>query len=300
MISSLLGRRKASQRRGSPLTGVTVPPGAGLLTCRVLDPLGEPVGQAEFTVQDSHGRKVVSGEADPYGLVVAMVPFGEYRLAVSAEGFSPYRDSIPVTDGGGPTGPGDITLQIAPSLPLPDPGEWEIEQAHTRIGFAARHIGLAQVYGRFNNFAGAIRIGNTIEDSAMHVVIDAASIDTNVQMRDDHLRSADFLDVEHYPTMEFYSDRFVHRGGNTWAITGGFTLHGVTRTVTLDANYGGIRVGMEDETRVAVNATTELHREDYTINWKTMLARGIAVVGSNIKVELDIQIVPKGTQLKFK
>lgn len=91
-----------------------------------------------------------------------------------------------------------------------------------------------------------------------------------------------------------------YRGGNTWAITGGLTLHGLTRTVTLDANYGGIRVGMESETRVAVNATTELHREDYTINWKTMLARGIAVVGSNIKVELDIQIVPKGTQLKFR
>ncbi|MGW4047812.1 YceI family protein [Streptomyces sp. NPDC004721] len=300
MISRLLSRRKASHRRGNPLTGLTVPPGAGLLICRVLDPVGEPVGQAEFTVNDSHGRKVVRGEADPYGLVVAMVPCGEYRLVVSAEGFAPYRGSIPVTNDGGPAGLGDITLQMAPSLPVPDPGEWEIEQAHTRIGFSARHIGLAQVYGRFNNFAGAIRIGNTIEDSAMHVVIDAASIDTNVQMRDDHLRSADFLDVEHYPTMEFYSDHFVHRGGNNWAITGGFTLHGVTRTVTLDATYGGMRTGMEGETRLAVRATTELHREDYTINWKTMLARGIAVVGSNIKVGLDIQIVPNGTQLKFK
>jgi polyisoprenoid-binding protein YceI len=277
-----------------------VPPGAGLLMCRVLDPVGEPVGGAEFTVNDIQGRKVVGGESDPYGTVVAMLPSGEYRLAVSAEGFAPYRGSIPVTHDGKAANLGDITLQMAPSLPLPDPGEWEIEQAHTRIGFAARHIGLAQVYGRFNNFAGAIRIGNTIEDSAMHVVIDAGSIDTNVQMRDDHLRSADFLDVEHYPTMEFYSDRFVHRGGNNWAITGGFTLHGVTRTVTLDANYGGMRVGMENETRLAVKATTELHREDYTINWKTMLARGIAVVGSNVKIELDIQIVPKGTQLKFK
>ncbi|MGW3622629.1 YceI family protein [Streptomyces sp. NPDC000880] len=300
MISRLLGRRTASQQTGNPLTGLSVPAGAGLLTCRVLDPVNEPVGRAEFTVTDSHGRKIVSGETDPFGLVVAMVPFGEYRLAVSADSFTPYRGSVSVNDGGGPAGLGDITLQIAPSLPLPDPGEWEIEQAHTRIGFVARHIGLARVYGRFNNFAGAIRIGNTVEDSAMHVIIDAASIDTNVQMRDDHLRSADFLNVENYPTMEFYGDRFVHRGGNTWAITGGLTLHGVTRTVTLDANYGGMRVGMEGETRVAVTATTELHREDYTVNWQSMLARGIAVVGSNIKIELDIQIVPKGTQLQYK
>jgi polyisoprenoid-binding protein YceI len=195
---------------------------------------------------------------------------------------------------------GDITLQIAPTLPMPEPGEWEIEAAHTRVGFSARHIGLGQVYGRFDNFAGAIRIGNSIEDSAMHVVIDAASIDTNVKMRDDHLRSGDFLDVEHFPTLEFYSDRFVHRGGHNWGITGGLTLHGVTRTVTLDAQYNGIRVGMEGETRAAVHATTELHREDYTINWQSMLARGIAVVGSSITIELDIQIVPKGTELEFK
>jgi polyisoprenoid-binding protein YceI len=134
----------------------------------------------------------------------------------------------------------------------------------------------------------------------MHVVIDAASIDTNVKMRDEHLRSADFLDVDQYPTMEFYSDRFVHRGGNNWAITGGLTLHGVTRTVTLDATYGGLRVGMEGETRAAIRATTELHREDYTINWQSMLARGIAVVGSNINIELNVQIVPRGTELEFK
>ncbi|MEV4971815.1 YceI family protein [Streptomyces scopuliridis] len=299
MISRLF-RRGTAARSGDPFAGLSTPPGAGLLTCRVLDPVGEPVSQAEFTVNDSNGRKVVSGETDPFGTIVAMVPFGEYRMAISADSFSPYRGNVAITEGGVPTGLGNIALQIAPSLPLPESGEWEVEQAHTQIGFEARHIGLARVFGRFANFAGAIRIGDTIENSAMHVVIDAASIDTNVQMRDDHLRSADFLDVENYPTMEFYSDRFVHRGGNSWAITGGLTLHGVTRTVTLDATYGGTRVGMEGETRAAIVATTELHREDYTVNWQSMLARGIAVVGSNIKINLDIQIVPKGTQLKYK
>ncbi|MER8001821.1 YceI family protein [Streptomyces sp. NPDC095613] len=293
MISRLLGRRSAARDRHHPLAGLSVPPGAGLLTCRVLDPVGEPVGQAEFTVNDSNGRKIVSGETDPFGTLVALVPFGEYRLAVSAESFVPYRGNVWITDGGQPAGLGDVVLQIAPSLPLPRPGDWEIEPAHSRIGFIARHIGLARVHGRFDNFAGAIRVGETMEQSAMHVVIGAASIDTSVRMRDDHLRSADFLDVENYPTLEFYSDRFTHRGGNNWAITGALTLHGVTRTVTLDAQYLGIGNGMEGETRAAVRASTELHREDYTVNWQSMLARGIAVVGSSIKVELDIQIVPK-------
>lgn len=270
-----------------------MPSGAGLLTCRVLDPVNAPIAQAEFTVSDSNGRKVVTGETDPFGTLVAMVPFGEYRLAISAESFTPYRGNASVVDSGEHTGLGDITLQVAPSLPLPTPGDWEIEPAHSRIGFIARHIGLARVHGRFDNFAGAIRIGETMEQSAMHVVIGAASIDTSVRMRDDHLRSADFLDVDNFPTLEFYSDRFVHRGGNNWAIAGALTLHGVTRTVTLDAQYLGIGNGMEGETRAAVRATTELHREDYTVNWQSMLARGIAVVGSSIKIEMDIQIIPK-------
>lgn len=300
MISRLLGRRTTANQRKNPLAGLSVPPDAGLLTCRVLDPVSEPVRQAEYTLSDGQGRKIVKGETDPFGGVAAMVPVGEYRMSVSADGFSPYRGSVAVTEGGNLVTLGDLTLQFAPTLPLPEAGEWEIEAAHTRIGFSARHIGLGRVYGRFDNFAGAIRIGGAVEDSAMHVVLDAASINTNVRMRDDHLRSPDFLDVERFPTLEFYSDRFVHRGGANWAITGGLTLHGVTRTVNLDAQYNGIRVGMEGETRAAVRATTELHREDYTINWQSMLARGIAVVGSSIKVELDIQIVPKGTELEFK
>ncbi|MFE3601243.1 YceI family protein [Streptomyces sp. NPDC059096] len=292
MISRLLGRRPAAQKPG-PFAGLSVPPGAGLLTCRVIDPVDEPVGQAEFTVSDSNGRKVVSGETDPFGTMVAMVPFGEYRLAISADSFTPFRGNVTIGEGPDSGGPGDITLQVAPSLPLPAPGDWEIEPAHSRIGFIARHIGLARVHGRFDNFAGAIRVGETMEQSAMHVVIGAASIDTSVQMRDDHLRSADFLDVDNYPTLEFYSDRFTHRGGNNWGITGALTLHGVTRTVTLDAHYLGIGNGMEGETRAAVRASTELHREDYTVNWQSMLARGIAVVGSSIRIEMDIQIVPK-------
>ncbi|MFI5757118.1 YceI family protein [Streptomyces sp. NPDC051569] len=294
MISRLFGRQTAAQQNGRPLAGPAVPPGAGMLVRRVINPMGEPVGRAEFTVKDGNGQKLVSGETDPFGTIMAMVPLGEHRLTVSSDGFLPYQGAASVTGGGEGAGAGDITLQPAPPIPLPPPGEWEIEPTHSRIGFVARHIGLARVHGRFGNFAGAIRAGETIEEFAMHVVIGAASIDTDVRMRDDHLRSADFLDVEKYPTLEFYSDRFVHRRGNDWGITGALTLHGVTRTVTLDAQYLGLGNGVAGETRAAVRATTELHREDYTINWQSMLARGIAMVGSSITIEMDIQIVPKG------
>ncbi|MEZ7006343.1 YceI family protein [Streptomyces sp. AD55] len=293
MISRWLGNRTKRTQRTGPLAAVHTPPSAGVLSCRVLDPVGEPVPHAELAVSDAMGRKVVGGGTDPYGSFVATVPAGEYRLAVSAEGFTPYRAIATVTEDS-LASLGDVTLQVAQPPQLPAVGDWEIEPAHSSIGFTARHIGLARVHGRFNSFAGAVRIADDVAHSAMHVVIDAASIDTNVRMRDDHLRSADFLDVERYPTLEFYSDRFTHRGGNRWAVTGALSLHGVTRTVTLDTEYFGLGNGIEGEVRAACRATTELHRDDFTVSWQTMLARGIAVVGPSIGIDLDVQIVPKG------
>ncbi|MGW8744655.1 YceI family protein [Streptomyces sp. NPDC055794] len=293
MIGRLLGSRTKRMHRTGPLAAVSTPPDAGVLSCRVLDPVHEPVPNAEFTVSDSMGRKVVGGGTDPFGSFLAAVPAGEYRLAVSAEGYTPYRASVTVAEDA-LASLGDVTLQVAQPPELPTPGDWEIEPAHSSIAFTARHIGLARIHGRFNAFAGAVRIADEMERSAMHVVIDAASIDTNVKMRDDHLRSADFLDVQRFPTLEFYSDRFTHRGGNRWAVTGALTLHGVTRTVTLDTEYLGLGNSMEGETRAACRATTELHRDDFTVSWQTMLARGIAVVGPSIRIDLDVQTVPKG------
>ncbi|WP_326765542.1 YceI family protein [Streptomyces sp. NBC_01591] len=284
--------RAAGAAQGNALAGLEVPRTAGLLSCRVLDPVNEVVPQAEFAVTDGAGRKVFGGETDPFGNVLATVPAGEYRLAVTAEGFTPFHGSATVVEGGHAS-LGDVTLQLSAPPQLPAPGEWEVDPMHSQIGFTARHIGLARIHGRFNNFAGAVRIADRMEDSAMHVIIDAASIDTNVQMRDDHLRSSDFLDVGRYPTMEFYSERFVHRGGTRWGVTGALTLHGVSRTVTLDSQYLGLGNGLEGETRAACRATTELHREDFTLTWQTMLARGIAAVGSSISIDMDIQIVPK-------
>ncbi|MFE4868572.1 YceI family protein [Streptomyces sp. NPDC056682] len=293
MFSRWFGKSSTgSPLRAGPLAGLAVPPTAGVLSCRVLDPVSEPVQQAEFVISDTSGRKIVGGETDPFGTVVTTVPAGEYRLAVTAEGYTPFHGNATVA-ASGLAALGDLTLQVAAPPTLPDPGEWELDPTHSQIGFTASHIGLARIHGRFNTFAGAIRIGERMEGSAMHVIIDTASIDTGVRMRDDHLRSGDFLDVGNYPTMEFYSDRFVHRGGSRWAIIGGLTLHGVSRTVTLDTQYLGLGTGLGGETRGACQASTELHREDFTLTWQTMLARGIAAIGSSISIDLDIQVVPK-------
>ncbi|MFB7505066.1 YceI family protein [Streptomyces broussonetiae] len=292
MFGRWLGNRTDRKQPTSPLVGVRTPPDAGVLSCRVVDPVNEPVMGAEFAVTDTMGRKVMSGGTDPYGSFMAMVPAGEYRLAVSAEGYTPFRATALVGENS-LASLGDVILQVSQPPEPPAPGDWEIEPTHSSISFTARHIGLAKIHGRFASFAGAVRIGERVERSAMHVVIDAASIDTGVRMRDDHLRSADFLDVRRFPTLEFYSDRFVHKGGSRWAVTGALSLHGVTRTVTLDTEYLGLGNGMEGEVRAACRATTELHRDDFTVSWQSMLARGIAVVGPSIRVDLDVQLVAK-------
>ncbi|MFF5855327.1 YceI family protein [Streptomyces sp. NPDC012751] len=293
MFGRWLGNRTNRMQRMSPLAAVRTPPDAGVLSCRVVDPVNEAVMGAELAVSDPMGRRVVSGGTDPYGLFVATVPAGEYRLAVTAEGYAPYRATA-LVGVGSLASLGDVTLQVAQPPEPPAPGDWDVEPLHSSIGFTARHIGLARIHGRFNSFAGVVRIAERVERSAMHVVIDAASIDTGVRMRDDHLRSSDFLDVGRFPTLEFYGDRFAHKGGSRWAVTGALSLHGVTRTVTLDTEYLGLGNGMEGETRAACRATTELHRDDFTVSWQSMLARGIAVVGPSIRVDLDVQIVPKG------
>ncbi|MFF0103867.1 YceI family protein [Streptomyces hirsutus] len=293
MIGRWLENRTKREQRAGPLAVVRTPPSAGVLSCRVLDPAGQALPHAEFTVDDTVGRTLVGGGTDPFGSFVATVPAGEYRLLVSAEGYVPYQATVTVGEDS-LASLGDVTLQTAQPLALPAPGDWEIDPAHSSIAFTARHIGLARVHGRFNSFAGVVRVADDMTQSAMHVVIDAGTIDTNVRMRDDHLRSADFLDVARFPTIEFYGDRFLHQGGKRWAVVGALSLHGVTRTVTLDTEYLGLGNGLQGEARAACRATTELHRDDFTISWQTLLARGIVVVGPSIRIDLDVQVVPKG------
>ncbi|WP_424213818.1 YceI family protein [Streptomyces sp. BI20] len=293
----MFGRRRGTDTgrtgpaRGSSTT-LTLPPAAGLLSCRVTDTVHQPVRQARFEITDPIGRRIVSGESDPYGGFVATVPEGEYRIAVAAEGHAPYVGVLPVPAGGG-QGTAEIVLDTVEPPLLPQPGHWELDPAHSTIGFTARHIGLARIRGRFDSFTGEVRIAERMEDSAMRVHIEAASINTGVRMRDDHLRSADFLDAARYPTIEFNSQRFIHRSGARWSVAGALTLHGVSRSVTLDTEYLGIGTGMQGEPRAACRASAQLHREDFTLTWQSMLAHGIAAIGSSIEVELDVQIVHK-------
>ncbi|WP_275467497.1 YceI family protein [Streptomyces noursei] len=267
-----------------------LPRGAGALDLCVNDPVGLPMAGVAISVRDAGGQEATAGRTDPNGRLTVTLPPGGYRLVATSDGFRPARFEAEVV-AGGRTAPRPVTLELAPALPLPDPGQWRLDPDHSALRFTARHIGLAEIHGRFNVFEGGLWIGERMQDSRVEVTIDAASIDTGVRMRDDHLRSAEFLDVARFPHLHFSGERFVHKGGGRWSVQGVLHLHGVSRTIQLDTRYLGIGTGIAGETRTACQAVTELHREDFTLDWRKMLARGIAAIGATIRVELDIQAV---------
>ncbi|GGL81605.1 hypothetical protein GCM10010129_26650 [Streptomyces fumigatiscleroticus] len=290
MALGLLRRRRSRDAHAAPVLPVPLPSGAGAFGCEVVDPMGQPMGGAEVTVTaaDSH-RVVARGTTDPYGLFVATLPPGEYSMMTVAEGLSPHRANVSITAGTA-LPPTRVMLESARQLELPTAGTWLFDPPHTAIRFIAKHVGMAHVHGRFTRFDGGIRVAPTMTDSQVSVRIEAASIDTGNRTRDNHLRSADFLDVERYPYIDFVSNRFVYRGGSKWTLHGTLTMHGTSRSVGLDTTYlGTVNGGYEQELRCAALAKAELHREDFTLNWRSMLARGIAVVGPTVQLELDVQ-----------
>ncbi|MER6124583.1 YceI family protein [Streptomyces sp. NPDC001795] len=291
MALALLRRRRTKSASAAAAgLSLPLPPGAGAVAREVVDPMGSPMAAADVTVTalDTH-RVAARGTTDPYGYFCAALPPGRYSVLIAAEGLQPHRETVEAMAGA--AAPVErIWLQPAQNLQLPVPGAWLFDPPHTAIRFIAKHVGMANVHGRFERFDGGIQIDQDMTRSRVHVRIDASSINTGNNTRDNHLRSADFLDVERFPYIDFAGTRFAYRGGSKWTLQGSLTMHGVSRSVSLDTTYlGTVNGGYGEELRCAALAKAELHREDFTLNWRSMLARGIAVVGPTVQLELDVQ-----------
>ncbi|MEU7657843.1 YceI family protein [Streptomyces lincolnensis] len=290
MPLGLLRRRLRSAPGGAAGLTLPLPAGAGVVVREVMDPVNQPLGRADVTVTELRSHQVAArGTTDPYGLFMAVLPPGSYSLLIIAEGLEPHRETVEVVADAG-VAPQRVWLQPGRQADLPVPGTWLFDPPHTAIRFIAKHVGMAHVHGRFERFQGGIQVTPDISESRVHVRIDASSITTGNHTRDTHLRSADFLDVDTFPYIDFRSTRFAFKGGSKWTLQGTLTMHGVSRSVGLDTTYlGMVNGGYGEELRCAALAKTELHREDYTLNWRSMLARGIAVVGPTVQLELDVQ-----------
>jgi len=170
---------------------------------------------------------------------------------------------------------------------------WQIDPAHSEIGFEVKHMMFATVRGRFRGVEGTLALGQgaNIAGSRVTAAIETASIDTGHAQRDEHLRSPDFFDVERYPSLTFESQSVRRGNDGTLRVTGDLTIRGVTRTVTLDVSESGRGVDPWGNERVGFTATTTIDRRDFGLTWNQALEAGGILVGNEVRIRLEIQAV---------
>ena len=185
-------------------------------------------------------------------------------------------------------------LLIAAAVALSAPAlaaTWQIDPAHSNVSFSVRHMMVSNVRGEFTKVSGTVEGDEkTPTQAVINATIDATSINTREAKRDDHLKSADFLDVAKYPTITFKSKRIEPSGTGQFKVTGDLTLHGVTREVVLDVS--DVTPPIKDpmgKTRAGAHATTKVDRKDFGINWSKTMDGGGLLVGNDVDISIDVE-----------
>jgi polyisoprenoid-binding protein YceI len=178
-------------------------------------------------------------------------------------------------------------------IQLPPAGKYELDIAHTSVEFVARHI-LTKVRGRFTDFSGWIEFAENPGESRAQVEIKTASIQTNTEQRDQHLKSDDFLNVERWPVMTFRSTAVRHTGGANFELDGELTIRDVTRPITLIGEYLGTETNPSGVTVLAATARTVLEREDWNVNWNMVLETGGFLVSRKVDLEIEVEALKVG------
>jgi len=182
-----------------------------------------------------------------------------------------------------------VALMAAPLASFA--AEYKVDKAHTTVSFKIRHL-FTNVAGRFDDFDGAVSFDPAaFADSTVSGAIQVASINTNNEKRDTHLRSADFFDVEKYPTITFKSTKVtdIDEAKNTAKLHGNLTMHGVEKPIVLDVAYLGTGKDPWGNTRGGFVATTTLNRKDFGITWNETLESGGLLLGEEVEVEINFE-----------
>jgi polyisoprenoid-binding protein YceI len=174
-------------------------------------------------------------------------------------------------------------------LTVPTAGTFSLDPAHSTVGFVARHLVVSKVRGSFTEVSGTIQIAENPLDSTVEVVIGAASITTGQPDRDNHLRSADFLELDKYPNLTYRSTGVKSHKGNSFVLAGELTIRDVTREVDLEVEYDGTIVSPYGQEVIAFTATTEIDRESFGITWNQAIEAGGVMVGKTVKIELSVE-----------
>ncbi len=169
---------------------------------------------------------------------------------------------------------------------------WEIDPAHSEAMFSVKHAMITTVRGHFNVISGHLHIDEqNPANSSVDAQADASSVNTRDERRDGHLKSPDFFDVAKYPTITFKSSKVEHVGGNDYKVTGDLTMHGVTKQVTLNAEYGGQGKDAYGMQRAGVSVKGKINREDWGLTWNAALEAGGVLVSKDVTIEIDLSTI---------
>ena len=167
-------------------------------------------------------------------------------------------------------------------------GTWVLDPAHSEVTFSVRHMMISKVRGEFGLKSATIEAPANPLEAKVTASVDAASISTGDQNRDNHLRSADFFDVETYPTIDFVSTGVRYEGGD-FLVDGDLTMHGVTKPVTFELEFGGFGTDPYGNYKAGATAKTVVNREDFGLTWNAALESGGVLVGKDVTIMLDLQ-----------
>ena len=177
----------------------------------------------------------------------------------------------------------------------PSPTQWQIDPAHSAAHFSVRHLMISNVRGEFSKVSGNVVLDpSDLTKSTVEVIVDATTIDTREPQRDEHLRSADFLDVANHPSITFRSKQITAAGAGRFKVTGDLTIRGVTRAVTFDVDgptppvkdpWGNVRAG--------VSATAKINRKDFGLVWNALTEAGGVVVGDEVSITFEAELIQK-------
>lgn len=171
-----------------------------------------------------------------------------------------------------------------------EPGTWIFENQHTKLGFMAKHLMVTKVRGHFDEYEGTVEIAEDLTDSRIEVKIDASSINTGADDRDEHLRSEDFLDVANYPELTFVSTD-ISRDGDIFEITGDLTIRDVTMPITLQARHEGTVTDPWGNERIGFSARADMKREEWGLTWNAALEGGGWLVSKDVVLEIEGQLI---------
>ena len=168
--------------------------------------------------------------------------------------------------------------------------KWVIDPTHSEVHFKVKHLVISTVTGTFKSFEGSLETENeNFDDAEIAFSIDVNSINTNQPQRDEHLKSADFFNAEQFPKVTFKSTSF-KRDGDDYELTGDLTIKDVTRSIKLNAEYGGTATDGYDNVKAGFEVTGKINRKEYGLTWSAVTEAGAIVVGDDIKLNLNIQL----------